>query len=1318
MSKLKGIFEPFKPYVQNQLNLRKKVLSEGITTNRPDLYYTYTRAKQCVIRMASGVNIRQENDLLDDTEEEKYGIGSQLAQDWVLEGGIMDRNVLSDEDREPTEEEIEAEEAASQEAIDAPQLKIFSYEGVDFAESYTTIFDYNHNKIYDGGMEVYQDAKFRNLQFDTRVQLAETKIIARPDYVRGPRQGISNKTGAYGDTRLRADKDGEFGIVPMPGITDAEIRTKSDDGSLREASINFVCHNRRQLEILETLYMRPGYPILLEWGWAPFISNYNGGTIEGQVNAQPFPVLQEFFNESSDLTYLNQLIIERKQQSSGNYDGFIGNIKNFSFKANESGGYECTTELIAHGEILESLKSAKITIPTHLAPNSNDVNVQVIDRFTYLLRSIKANLDRAGNNKYINMKGTSEDITSMFDGPGYIFHKGFWSEFLWFGDGSTGTTSDGVAKQKKDQKAGKDNKALKSSQIKLKKIDDVYLKGFSIITDLIKNIMKVSSADLAKELKRDVRMEKRGYDSLLYGTFMQETSITEETRTKHENDESDQGAARDGKNINDTQKKEKTVYVRWDLMCQIINHLITPGYKKKHEPLVELSYLNDGQRAYDNRLNDGKIFSKTDPNPKNNWYNKDANPKHYLDYSLPSDNKLNPAVDDKKLQELLGQSFDYGVCAMPHQFRDSLILDKYKNKNYEIHVTGSVNEDGDYVNEDGVKDGSIDPATGEKWTAAAAIADMKAKGKTGAAYHKEYRPDLAEKKVDFDDKDNAEFDQDNHNAAENYQPLTSYTDVRFTNQSIGLIYFNLDHLLTTYESMRYENVSTPVKGGEDKKEMRLKEKFSFYDFLDRIWGDVNTACAGYYDFSIQTEHERPHVARVVDKTITGEVPTDIYTFVPQGTNSITRDFNFSSKISSDMADIVSIAAQSPNNAQSLDAMSFKSFHKNIQNRFTDDELDAKSMAEQADVALVTLKKDMKKYRELLRDLSDYQKRSNNQYRAEIAEKTQYFGDGHAMFHSNLGAPAAIEIAKQLEGLLISINARYPLKTSMHGPDHPKAGQYNMEATSDRNAIIPLEFNLRMDGISGISPLNLFKIHPDKLPHGYQRGDIAFIVKGESQKISATQDWTTELNGQLTLLNTSPGDGANELSDDIIVNVDYLDDVDGEQHGEKTPQGPKDGLINPVAHSIFITSPWGKERKADKGWIRHFGVDIRASKRGVSGDDILAPADGVVKKAKFQTGACGGTIEITHSTTGDLFQTRYCHIKEMKVKKGQTVKQGDVIGIMGGNIADKGRGSSKATHLHYEVYDGEANPTWWPKVSNGTAINKKKTGTSDPSKYLS
>ena len=55
----------------------------------------------------------------------------------------------------------------------------------------------------------------------------------------------------------------------MPGIIDAQIRTKTAYGSLREAKVTFECHNRRQLEVLEMLYMRPGYVAVLEWGSTP-----------------------------------------------------------------------------------------------------------------------------------------------------------------------------------------------------------------------------------------------------------------------------------------------------------------------------------------------------------------------------------------------------------------------------------------------------------------------------------------------------------------------------------------------------------------------------------------------------------------------------------------------------------------------------------------------------------------------------------------------------------------------------------------------------------------------------------------------------------------------------------------------------------------------------------------------------------------------------------------------------------------------------------------------------------------------------------------
>ena len=117
----------------------------------------------------------------------------------------------------------------------------------------------------------------------------------------------------------------------MPGIIDAEIRTKSDNGSLREAVVNFVCDNRRQLEVLEMLYMRPGMPIVLEWGWNPYIDN------KGNKQVNNFSVREQFFKSTSTMDSIMSLIRKYKESSGGNFDGIMGYCKNFSFKANEIG---------------------------------------------------------------------------------------------------------------------------------------------------------------------------------------------------------------------------------------------------------------------------------------------------------------------------------------------------------------------------------------------------------------------------------------------------------------------------------------------------------------------------------------------------------------------------------------------------------------------------------------------------------------------------------------------------------------------------------------------------------------------------------------------------------------------------------------------------------------------------------------------------------------------------------------------------------------------------------------------------------------------
>ena len=86
---------------------------------------------------------------------------------------------------------------------------------------------------------------------------------------------------------------------------------------------------------------------------------------------------------------------------------------------------------------------------------------------------------------------------------------------------------------------------------------------------------------------------------------------------------------------------------------------------------------------------------------------------------------------------------------------------------------------------------------------------------------------------------------------------------------------------------------------------------------------------------------------------------------------------------------------------------------------------------------------------------------------------------------------------------------------------------------------------------------------------------------------------------------------------------------------------------------------------------HKGVDFAAPK----GTPIYATGDGVVISVKTVFGGYGKHIEIDH---GFGFTTRYAHMNEFKVKKGQKVKRGDLIGTVGNT------GSSTAPHVHYEI----------------------------------
>lgn len=86
---------------------------------------------------------------------------------------------------------------------------------------------------------------------------------------------------------------------------------------------------------------------------------------------------------------------------------------------------------------------------------------------------------------------------------------------------------------------------------------------------------------------------------------------------------------------------------------------------------------------------------------------------------------------------------------------------------------------------------------------------------------------------------------------------------------------------------------------------------------------------------------------------------------------------------------------------------------------------------------------------------------------------------------------------------------------------------------------------------------------------------------------------------------------------------------------------------------------------------HRGLDICTK----MGSPIIASADGVVISAGKDYGY-GNILTLSHNYG---LKTRYAHLKKMLVKKGQSVKRGDKIGLVGVT------GRTTGPHLHYEVH---------------------------------
>lgn len=115
----------------------------------------------------------------------------------------------------------------------------------------------------------------------------------------------------------------------------------------------------------------------------------------------------------------------------------------------------------------------------------------------------------------------------------------------------------------------------------------------------------------------------------------------------------------------------------------------------------------------------------------------------------------------------------------------------------------------------------------------------------------------------------------------------------------------------------------------------------------------------------------------------------------------------------------------------------------------------------------------------------------------------------------------------------------------------------------------------------------------------------------------------------------------------------------------------------------ITSDYGNRNNPETGSDTEFhkGIDMSAYWQA----PVMSIADGVVEKVHTGINDYGNYIIIRHETDTETFYSMYAHMHDIFKFKGQSVKQGAVIGRQGGDPdKDENPGRSTGSHLHFEI----------------------------------
>lgn len=145
----------------------------------------------------------------------------------------------------------------------------------------------------------------------------------------------------------------EQGYRPAPGITFFETKNRNR-GSIRESTIRIKAYSRAQFELIDILYLRLGYSVLIEFGNSLYYDNAGNFQQFTDSNTLTSNFLGEKYVGNQVELFLD--IESKRKATGGNYDAIFGRVSNFNWSFTTEGSYDITVTIMSYGDVIEALK--------------------------------------------------------------------------------------------------------------------------------------------------------------------------------------------------------------------------------------------------------------------------------------------------------------------------------------------------------------------------------------------------------------------------------------------------------------------------------------------------------------------------------------------------------------------------------------------------------------------------------------------------------------------------------------------------------------------------------------------------------------------------------------------------------------------------------------------------------------------------------------------------------------------------------------------------------------------------------------------------